>query len=406
MLTSVISRGTALCKEAGDGSLTRIATCQISVTSDGKAPEWVQLLPAGSRIEAQDGRVFSNPNPDRVVARFQALGIDIPFDYEHGSEVLAPQGMEAPASGWIKRLENRNGEIWAKVEWTSRGAAAIAAKDYKYVSPAVAYEKEGDVFVVTGISSAAITTHPAITTLKALSSKTENIVDKDKPSEPSAQPAEDIMNKLLAKLFGLKEDADDKEVETAAKKFVEDHEKMAKEYASLKDKHSDLMKAKASADSEIATLRSGNADPKLFVARAELDLALSRVAALEKDGEDRRKADLAAEVETEIAAARKAGKITPAQVEDARVMCSREGGLADFRKLMSKAVAVAPDRIPGLDGGGAPPEPKPLDQIVLTSADRKVMAQTGITEDEYKKNMVKLAQLRAARRAGQDEDRD
>jgi phage I-like protein len=390
------NRRPALCKDE-TSALCRIATCQLQVT-DGAAPEWVQLLPAGERIETQDSRVFSNPNPERIVANFNALGIDLPFDFEHGSEVAAPKGQEAPASGWIKQLENRGGSIWARVEWTERGRAAITSKEYRYVSPAVSYTKEGDLYVVTGISSAAITTHPAITTLKALSSK-------DTPGAHASANQEDItMLKRLAKMLGLKDDADEKDIETAAKKVIEDseklskeHEKLAKEHASLKDKHEDVIKAKAAAEAQVATLSTQKPDPKAFVARAELDLALARVSTLETERATEKKDKLAKDIEAELAAATKAGKITPAQVEDARAMCSREGGLEDFRKLMSKAAVIAPDRIPALDG--KPKGGESLDAITLSAADRKVMQETGVTEEEYKKGAVKLANLRAQRRS-------
>ncbi len=102
-------------------------------------PEWIMLIPAG-RIEAVDGRVFINGVPEAIVAAFQRHGLELPIDINHKMELM-PAGEEAPAMGWITALEVREGAIWARVEWTPRGARALKDREYRYISAAI----EGDV---------------------------------------------------------------------------------------------------------------------------------------------------------------------------------------------------------------------------------------------------------------------
>lgn len=126
---------------------------------NAKAPEWVQLLPAGPTIVARDGRKWTLKDPAVVVAAFKAGNVDLAFDINHASEILGPKGGDAPAQGWIKDMEVRDGLLWGRVEWTAAGAAKVEGKEYRYVSPAIRHDRSGN---VTGLASAALVTHPAL----------------------------------------------------------------------------------------------------------------------------------------------------------------------------------------------------------------------------------------------------
>jgi len=86
----------------------------IELPADGTVPEWIQLLPAGQEVNGRDGRKWLNDRPDMILAAFAAEGKDVPVDWEHASEIKAPQGEPAPAAGWMKKMELRNGEIWVR----------------------------------------------------------------------------------------------------------------------------------------------------------------------------------------------------------------------------------------------------------------------------------------------------
>jgi phage I-like protein len=380
------------------GLTARLATCQLQLTSPDVAPEWIELVPAGQQLEALDGRKFVNPSPEAVVERFNAHPIDLPLDWEHSTEVKAPKGDEAPAAGWIKALKVIAGAIHARIEWTKRGAASVCSKEYRYVSPAFTYNKAREILA---IASAGLTNHPALV-MKALSSvgaaaqgnnkEVKSLTQDPVADDPhNSQLQGDPMDPELKKILGLNDDADAKAVCAAVKSLVEKH-------ALLSTNHEAMLKVKASAEQEVATLRAQTPDLKTFVPRADHDLALARIATLEADVTDRKQAQLKDTIEVELTAALKAGKIAPATVEVHRAMCAREGGLEDFRKLVAVAPILAPDKIPQLDrqvpGAG---------EVVLTSADRKVMAATGVSEDEYKAGAKKLATLRK-QRAGEEDD--
>ncbi|EPB4371650.1 phage protease [Citrobacter freundii] len=134
-----------------------IALCT-ELAGGGNAPEWVELLPAGPEIRGVDGRVWTLKNPHSLVKAFSARGIALVIDYEHATEVSAPKGQEAPAAGLIDEVTVRDdGSIWGKVEWTERASKAIAAREYRYLSPAFRYSPDGE---ITRFSSIALTNKP------------------------------------------------------------------------------------------------------------------------------------------------------------------------------------------------------------------------------------------------------
>ena len=173
-------------------------------------PEFIQLLPAGE-FRSADGRgplrVRSVP---ALIQAFNTLG-KIPVDEVHSTDLAGPKGQPAPAVGWIVALENRNGEIWGRVEWNNRGRALLEDKAYRGISPVLMQSKSGD---ISQIIRAALTNDPAITQIKTLHSHA-----KDDPMP--------IINQLLA-AAGLPEGATEAELLNAVTsqfQFVSDARK-------------------------------------------------------------------------------------------------------------------------------------------------------------------------------------
>ena len=95
--------------------------------------------------------------------------VDIPVDYDHQLEHTAMNGRPAIAAGWITELEARADGVWGRVEWTDKGKAHVAAREYRYVSPVYYYEQgTGEILA---IESVALTNVPNLTGIKALASK-------------------------------------------------------------------------------------------------------------------------------------------------------------------------------------------------------------------------------------------
>ena len=127
----------------------------------GKAPDWIEVIPAGT-FKGRDGRgPFNNANPQAVVDATAALNMTagIPVDYDHATDFAAPEGREAPAAGWMREFQVRNGAIWARVEWTPKGAQHVAHKEWAYVSPVFEHTKD-DQQIVTRLLRAALTNNP------------------------------------------------------------------------------------------------------------------------------------------------------------------------------------------------------------------------------------------------------
>jgi phage I-like protein len=115
------------------------------------APEWIMVIPAG-QFSGRDGRgPFKLTDPNKVLEATAKTDMKagLPLDYDHATDFAAPHGGRAPAAGWMKDLQVRDGAIWAHVEWTDKGREAVASKEYRYISPVFSFdEKTGEVLAL------------------------------------------------------------------------------------------------------------------------------------------------------------------------------------------------------------------------------------------------------------------
>lgn len=125
-----------------------------------QAPEWVELLPPGPAVTGRDGRAwaFGPAEATAVLHAFHQHNGPLPIDWEHASEHRAPNGLDAPAAGWITELEIRDGALWGRVEWTSKAIGQIARKEYRFLSPVFLYSKSGQ--RIQKLVSAGLTNQP------------------------------------------------------------------------------------------------------------------------------------------------------------------------------------------------------------------------------------------------------
>ncbi|MGK4386294.1 phage protease [Ectopseudomonas oleovorans] len=103
------------------------------------------MLPPGPTVTGRDGRTWSY-DPAQVLAATKAhtAGADLPFDYVHATELKAPQGEDAPASGWAREYRiNERGAIEARVEWTAKARNAIAERESTATSRRFTYDDDG-----------------------------------------------------------------------------------------------------------------------------------------------------------------------------------------------------------------------------------------------------------------------
>ncbi len=134
----------------------------------GAAPAEIRLLPAGT-FKARDGRpqglagwVMNAASADALLSASTLQADKFLIDYDHQTLHSKTNGQQAPAAGWFSALAWRpdDGLYATDVEWTAAAAAAIEAKEYRYISPVLRYNPgTGE---VTGLLMAALVNYPAL----------------------------------------------------------------------------------------------------------------------------------------------------------------------------------------------------------------------------------------------------
>lgn len=310
---------------------------------NGGIPEWVELIPSG-QVVGRDGRSWNNSKPQGIIDAFNALGMDLPVDIEHATELKAPRGEAAPAAGWIKGLQERgDGSVWGRVEWNPLGLELVGGKQYRYLSPVILYQK--DTGLIAGLTSVALTNRPNLN-LQALNHQTGS---PERPKENSME-----LKALLAAL-GLPEDAT---AISAVGKI-------------------NALKA------DLATAANRVASPSLekFVPRADYDAALARANNAEQQVSGIKKQQLETEINAAIETALAEGKITPATVDYHKAQCSQEGGLQRFSDFCKAAPVIG-------DPSGLDRKKPPESDQALNNDERAMCHRLGITEEEYRKAAV------------------
>ncbi|PZA12459.1 hypothetical protein DNX69_10820 [Rhodopseudomonas palustris] len=311
-----------------------IDAASLAAEGDG-AERWIQVTPRGP-VVCRDGRPFVF-DPEALVARFNADGIDVPMDIDHAIPTKAKLGEKADAVGWIKKLEARPAGTFALVEMLAAGAAALKARTHRYVSPTFPCTKEG---LALWLHSVALVAAPALT-MGAIAS--------------ASHPAKEYpMLKAIAKALGLAEDADEAACLAAIVKLSSDPLRPIAKALGLAD----------AADgqaclSAITTLSTARVDKAVHdQALANLSAANTQVATLQAQLTARDTADHNAKVEATIEAALKAKKIVPAQRDKFVSLCATADGLRDVEALLSATPAnlagSALDERQVPEGGAAP----------------------------------------------------
>lgn len=288
-------------KQTGETIATPIQS--IALNEAGTAPEWIELIPAGFDVQGRDGRAWINPDPEGVVAATTARSLPLPLDWEHATETRAPQGLDAPAAGWIEEVAQREGgSIWGRVDWTLRGRAMVEAKEYRFVSPVFAYDKVTG--VIRRLISVGLTNTPNLL-LTALNRHSDD-EGTDQPNREQEQPLS--IAQRLAPVLGLAANATDDQIVSA------------------------VTEAKAA---------NRSVDLSSYAPRADLDAAVNRANAAEAALKAKTDEDHARAIDAALAAAQDAGKIIPASVDDYRAMCTAEGGLDRFNNLVKTMPVIA-----------------------------------------------------------------
>lgn len=135
--------------------------------ADAASTAEIQLLPAGE-FRARDGRptecdhwFLDGKLAAAIIALADARETAFAIDYDHQTIRSATNGLPAPAAGWFKKLEWRDGKglFAVDVTWSARAQRYIDDGEYKFISPVFLYDAQGN---VTEMVMAAITNTPAL----------------------------------------------------------------------------------------------------------------------------------------------------------------------------------------------------------------------------------------------------
>lgn len=324
-----------------------------ALTLDVKAGSEIQLLPAGE-FRARDGRPHgvkawrSNAAIARkIIERAAARQTPFVIDYEHQTLLSEQNGQPAPAAGWFRHMEWREGEglFATDVEWTEKARTMIDAGEYRFLSPVFSFDpKSGDVLQML---HAALTNVPALDGMAEVAAAAARFFDPDQPTEEIQM---DLLKKLLAAL-GLQETTTEADALSAV--------------TALKSKADQV----AGLEVQVAALKSASPDPQKYVPVETMTALQADVAALSAKLNGQ-------ELDGVIDAALKAGKLLPAQEAWARELGGKN--LASLKTYVETAPAVVPTK--PQTGGNAG---KGTDTSQPTDADVAVMKALGLTAEQF-----------------------
>ena len=150
------------------GSLA-LAPCYFELPAAPAAtgPIWLQATPAG-KFRARDGRPGDVPHwyidaaiAASVLADIRGHATPLVVDYEHQTLNAESNGQPAPAAGFIRDGEWREGTgLWLLVEPTVRARQYMQDGEYRYFSPVFFYDKTTG--AVQRLVMGAFTNYPAI----------------------------------------------------------------------------------------------------------------------------------------------------------------------------------------------------------------------------------------------------
>jgi phage I-like protein len=335
-----------------------IVACTTEISKD--VPAEIKLFPAGE-FRARDGRpeglkawYIDAEAAAKVVALTDAATGDFVIDYEHQTLYSEKNGQPAPAAGWFKKLEWREGDgLYAvDVRWTDKASAAIKAGEYRYISPVFPYDRKTG--VVLGVLMAALTNYPALDGNSDLAVRAAAKFQTTK---------EDTVDRaaLIASL-GLAADASDEQIQAAI-------EVLKAKADSIEAKNSYIAELKTS-----LAASSGKPDPAKFVPITAFEALKGEVAALKSE-------QTSSAVETMVKEGIDEGKLLPVQEDWAKELGNKD--LAALKSYLENTPAIA--ALKGSQTNGKKPKDDGQGDEGLSAEERAVCKNLNISPEDYRK---------------------
>lgn len=369
----------AVCRDGGGN--VAIAPCfyQVAPVEAGADLFEIQATPAG-RFTPRDGRKMDVDAwhidaalAAAVIAAFRANQTPLVVDYEHQTLQAEDNGQPAPAAGWIRDMEWREGSgLWLKVELTQRARGYVANGEYKYFSPVFAFDRKSG--AVLRLLMGALTNNPAIDGMAQVAQRAAARFDLNE------EPA---MNKHLlaiALALSLKPDGMTEDMlGEAALKAIKDADQAHADQAAALCKQLGLKDTAAAEEigTAVAALKSkadaagtGDPDPAKFVPVSVVEDLKTQVAALIAGQQGRDIDDL-------VKPALEDGRLLPAQEGWARELGKKD--IASLRAYLKDATPIAALRGTQTDGH----QPDGGNVHGLSAAELAVCSATGTTPEAF-----------------------
>lgn len=343
---------------------TALASMQELVGADGQVKREFLVLPYGNPFFGRDGRgpwiMRDRAHAERVLnfTRQTLGGVDMMIDYDHASELAAPEGKgRALAAGWVKDLQIKDDGIWASVDWTPQAEGELASRQYRYISPYFRVSKATR--EVTRLVNAGLTNTPNLD-LPALAHQRAGTAAGENPTMTMIALAPLVAALALASTAG------ETEVLAAIGKLKAERDGSE---AALNAARTELgLGADAGSEAVLAAVQAakaaGKPDPAQYVPKAGFDQLQARLATLEE-------ARVLASVDDAVAS----GKLPPAMKDWAL-----ELGKKDEAALNSYLAAA----VPFAGGATIKGDPKP-EKGKLTDEERAICSMLGVSEAEFLK---------------------
>lgn len=230
-----------------------------SVPSDpaGGTESWIQILKQGQFWDPRYGDfAVDDAMFDAILSNFQESNRAVPGDYDHAFNAMG----NSRACGWVKELERRADEMWAKVQWTEEAAKQIRAGEYRYISPEYnenyvdeTGKQRGPALLAFGLTNRPFLEGMAEVTLSASPSGSllHRVTGNTNQEAPTVDP------KKLAEALGLPEDATEETILARVSALTPDPDAVVL----TKDEHTRLLTeaGQSRADAEAARVLARDA---------------------------------------------------------------------------------------------------------------------------------------------------
>jgi phage I-like protein len=359
-----------------------IAALHAEISNPGAT---LKLLPAGE-FRASDGRPLEcaawrldAAHAQRLIDTAAASANRYVIDYEHQTLNAASNGQPAPAAAWFKTLEWRAdaGLYATDVEWTERASEMIHAREYRYLSPVIAFDRAGN---ITALLHAALTNRPALDCLGEVQlAAASRLVTAATALSAVAIPAapsikESGMDELLEQLrwlLNLPAGATAGDISTQSQKLI-DSLSGGQGVAAASANLPELLTRQRE---QIATLSAQQVDPAKFVPvalmtdlRSQLDAANLQLAGKE--------------VSDLVTVALSDGRLLPVQESWAREL--GKSNVAALKTYLATAQPIAALRT--TQTGGIPPNGDKTQANALDAPSLAICKALGITPEAFAKS--------------------